>query len=297
MHAHFALFCRSTLNSAHNIFCRAPFLFFSLGHALMMPTYYFYFLSSCQVYVLALWILLLLLCWPLTDIHCSNFISRLLMLAAIPILRCSIPARCLPITALCRCSLLISRFLLVFTRYTLLIATHMRSRQKKKGRPTRQLKILKNSKTKKSTQCRQRKKNKVSFNKKSISFKKEKVDRLSANFKKSKKMVCKKTSWPQVGHNHLGDFRVCVLIALLATRMQSSVKAISELRAAYSSSCLSFFLLFFAACRFIHALSSSLLSFCCRRLVCRSSLFFLFIAFLAPRFSFSPFFVVRLLLL
>ena len=55
--------------------------------------------------------------------------------------------------------------------------------------------------------------------KKRLSFKKEKVGRLSANFKKSKKMVCKKTSWPQVGHNHLGDFRVCVLIALLATRM------------------------------------------------------------------------------
>ena len=48
---------------------------------------------------------------------------------------------------------------------------------------------------------------------------KKKVGRLSANFKKSKKMVCKKTSWPKVGHNHLGDFRVCVLIALLATRM------------------------------------------------------------------------------
>ena len=47
--------------------------------------------------------------------------------------------------------------------------TYMRSRQKKKGRPTCQLKILKNSKTKKSTQCRQRKK-KVSFNKKKSIF-------------------------------------------------------------------------------------------------------------------------------
>ena len=50
-------------------------------------------------------------------------------------------------------------------------------------------------------------------------FMKRKVGRFSANFKKSQKMVCKKTSWPKVGHNHLGDFRVCVLIALLATRM------------------------------------------------------------------------------
>ena len=40
-----------------------------------------------------------------------------------------------------------------------------------------------------------------------------------------------------------------------------------------------FFLLFFAARRFIHALSSSLLSFCCRRLVCRSSLFFCSLSF------------------
>ena len=47
---------------------------------------------------------------------------------------------------------------------------------------------------------------------------KKKVGRLSANFKKSKKMVCQKTSWPKVGHNQ-GDFRICVLIALLATRM------------------------------------------------------------------------------
>ena len=39
---------------------------------------------------------------------------------------------------------------------------------------------------------------------------KKKVGRFSANFKKSKKMDCKKTSWPKVGHNHLGDFRVCV---------------------------------------------------------------------------------------
>ena len=48
---------------------------------------------------------------------------------------------------------------------------------------------------------------------------KKKVGRLSANFKKSKKMVCKKKSWPKVGHNHLGEFHVCVLIALLAARM------------------------------------------------------------------------------
>ena len=48
---------------------------------------------------------------------------------------------------------------------------------------------------------------------------KKKVGRLSANFKKSKKMVCKKKSWPKVGHNHLGDFRVYVLIAILAARM------------------------------------------------------------------------------
>ena len=139
---------------------------------------------------------MLLLCWPLTDIHCSNFISRLLMLAAIPILRCSIPARCLPITALCRCSLLISRFLLVFTRYTLLIATHMRSRQKKKGWPTRQLKILKNSKTKKSTQCRQRKKNKVSFNKKVSLLKKKKSAVCRQISKNQRKWFARK----QVGH-------------------------------------------------------------------------------------------------
>ena len=118
------------------------------------------------------------------------------------------------------------------------------------------------------------KKKKVSFNKKSFSFYEKNNRPFVGKFQKSKKMVCKKKSWPKVGHNHLGDFRVCVLIALLATRMQSSVQAISELRAAYSSSCLSFFLLFFAARRFIHALSSSLLSFCCRQLVCRSSLFF-----------------------
>ena len=166
--------------------------------------------------------LLLLLCCPLTDIYCSIFISRWLMLAAIPILRCSLLAypRSL-LTDYCSLSLLAADFSLLAGLYSLHAAhchTYAKS-AKKKGRPTRQLKILKNSKTKKSTQCRQRKKNKVSFNKKSLSFKKEKVGRLSANFKKSKKMVCKKTSWPKVGHNHLGDFRVCVLIALLATRM------------------------------------------------------------------------------
>ena len=123
------------------------------------------------------------------------------------------------------------------------------------------------------------KKKKVSFNKKSFSFYEKNNRPFVGKFQKSKKMVCKKTSQPKAGHNHMGDFRVCVLIALLATRMQSSVQAISELRATYSSSCLSFFLLFFAARRFIHALRSSLLSFCCRRLVCRSSLFFCSLSF------------------
>ena len=58
------------------------------------------------------------------------------MLAAIPILRCSLLAypRSL-LTDYCSLSLLAadSRFLLVFTRYTLLIATHICEVGKKKG--------------------------------------------------------------------------------------------------------------------------------------------------------------------
>ena len=64
--------------------------------------------------------------------------------------------------------------------------TYMRSRQKKKGRPTCQLKILKNSKTKKSTQCRQRKK-KVSFNKKSHSFYEKKKSAVSRQISKNQR--------------------------------------------------------------------------------------------------------------
>ena len=217
------------------------------------------------------------------------------MLVALPILCCSLLAYPrLLLADYCSLSLLAAdfSFLLVFTRYTLLIATHMRNRQKKMGRPTRQLKILKNSKTKKSTQCRQLQKKKrcPSIEKKIHLFmKKKRVGRLSANFKKSKKMVCEKKSWPKVGHSHLGDFRVCILIALIAARMQSSVEAISELCAACSSSCMSFFLLFFAARRFIHALSSSLLSFCCRQLVSKLP-FFLFTVFSRPSLLVLSFF-------
>ena len=130
--------------------------------------------------------LLLLLCCPLTDIHCSIFISRWLMLAAIPILRCSLLAypRSL-LTDYCSLSLLAADFSLLAGLYSLHAAhchTYAKSAKKIKGRPTRQLKILKNSKTKKSTQCRQRKK-KVSFNKKSHSF-----------YEKKKSAVCRQIS-------------------------------------------------------------------------------------------------------
>ena len=203
MYAHFALFCRSTLISAHNNFSRPSFLFFLFGpcahdaNILFLSPVILLGILTCSS-VLAASSLLLLLCFPLTKIHCSIFIFRWLMLAAIPILRRSLlvyPRSLLADYDLCRCSLLISRFLLVFTLYTLLIATHMRSRQKK-GRPTRQFRIFKNSKTKKSTQCRQLQEKKVSFNKKKSMFYEKKSRPFVGKFQKSKKMVCKKKSWP-----------------------------------------------------------------------------------------------------
>ena len=79
--------------------------------------------------------LLLLLCCPLTDIHCSIFISRWLMLAAIPILRCSLLAypRSL-LTDYCSLSLLAADFSLLAGLYSLHAAhchTYAKSAKKK----------------------------------------------------------------------------------------------------------------------------------------------------------------------
>ena len=86
------------------------------------------------------------------------------MLAAIPILGCSLLAYPRSLLAnYCCLSLLASDFSLLAGLYSLHAAhCHTYAKlAKKKSRPTRQLKIPKNSKTKKSTQCRQLQKKNV----------------------------------------------------------------------------------------------------------------------------------------
>ena len=162
MHAHFALFCRSTLNSAHNIFCRALFLFFNLGHALMMPTYYFYFLSSCQVYfgsccsliaaltlLSANWYSLLDFYFSLVNARCDSYFT-LFATSFSPL-----AAYRLLLFVAARCWFLASCWSLLATRCSL---PHICEVDKKKrvGQLVNS-KFLKIRKQKKSTQCRQRK--------------------------------------------------------------------------------------------------------------------------------------------
>ena len=100
------------------------------------PTYYFISCHPARYTLdLAARSLLLLLCCPLTDIHCSIFISRWLMLAAIPILRCSLLAypRSL-LTDYCSLSLLAADFSLLAGLYSLHAAhchTYAKSAKKK----------------------------------------------------------------------------------------------------------------------------------------------------------------------
>ena len=79
--------------------------------------------------------LLLLLCCPLTDIHCSIFISRWLMLAALPVLRCSLLAYpCSLLADYCSFSLVAADFSLLAGLYSLHAAhchTYAKSAKKK----------------------------------------------------------------------------------------------------------------------------------------------------------------------